>query len=108
MQHTTRWPDQCRAAQRLQTKFGPDTAMGYLVAEKFMAFLRLAQRKPELADEAVSFATEVRAIFPPDALRAFIGSLRSRRRGRPVVNGDVLGWKDNALAAQAESLLLRG
>lgn len=53
------WKNQCDAARSLREQFGSETALGYLVGEKFRGFLRASQHEPALAADVPAFAAEI-------------------------------------------------
>lgn len=57
------WREQCESARRIEDDFGVPNALSYLVGEKFLNFLEVAETNPEFRAEVPAFATEVKAIF---------------------------------------------
>ena len=51
------WIEQCNAARRIDDQFGTDKALEYLVGEKFLNFLEVAETDPEFRTEVPAFAT---------------------------------------------------
>jgi hypothetical protein len=70
------WVEQCEAARGVQDSFGTPKALGYLIGEKFVNFLRASETRPEFAAEIPAFVSEIRGIFEPYALREYLGGLR--------------------------------
>jgi hypothetical protein len=64
------WIDQCDAARDIREAFGLQKALGYLIGEKFLNFLRAAEQDPDFAGEVPSFVAEIRGIFHPTEIEA--------------------------------------
>lgn len=65
------WFQQCEAARSIRGRFGGGKALGYLLGEKFLNFLRAADRDPWLAQMQPRFVEEIRDIFATDELRGY-------------------------------------
>jgi hypothetical protein len=59
------WIEQCEAAQGIDDEFGADRALMYLVGEKFLAFLEVAEKSPAWYAEIPAFVAEIKKIFEP-------------------------------------------
>jgi len=70
------WVDQCEAARGIQAEWGTEKALGYLIGEKMLEFVRASDTRPEFAAELPSFVAEVRRIFGPHEIRAYLGGVR--------------------------------
>lgn len=70
------WMDQCKAAEDICERFGPDKALGYLIGEKFVTALRFAGSYPDLAKEIPEFAAQIRSLFEAHELTAWFDSVR--------------------------------
>jgi len=68
----TIWRDQCEAARDIKEAFGLEKAIGYLIGEKFLNFLRAADQDPDFAGEVTAFVEEIKAIFQPSEIRAYL------------------------------------
>ncbi len=66
------WIEQCEAARGIRERFGTDKAMGYLIGEKFLNFLQASDLHPEFAAELPRFVEEVKQIFEPREIRAYL------------------------------------
>jgi hypothetical protein len=51
------WIEQCAAAQDIRDGFGNEKALGYLIAEKLVNFVRAADTRPEFARERRTSST---------------------------------------------------
>jgi hypothetical protein len=78
-----RWNEQCAAAKRIEERFGVESALEYLVGEKFFAFVALAERDPASKSVMHSFAAEIKGCFPAPALREYLDRLPRNPRFRP-------------------------
>lgn len=70
------WQGQCEAARRIEDEFGVPNALSYLVGEKFLNFLEVAETAPEFRAEVPAFAEEVKAIFEPWQLAEYLETAR--------------------------------
>src|SRR3954465_12184869 len=57
------WIEQCAAARHIEDEFGTDTALDYLIREKFLNFLEAAETDHEFRAEIPAFVAEIKAIF---------------------------------------------
>ena len=57
------WVEQCDAARNVEGRFGVENALSYLVGEKFLNFLEVAETDAEFRAEIPAFSAEVRSIF---------------------------------------------
>ena len=53
----------CDAARNILEQFGPEKAMGYLIGEKFLNFLEVAETNAEWRQAIPAFVTEIKEIF---------------------------------------------
>jgi hypothetical protein len=70
------WHEQCDAARSIKEHFGSEKALGYLVGEKLLNFLRTASTHADIAAELPGFVEEIKTIFEPYELRAYLSSVR--------------------------------
>ena len=66
------WIEQCEAAQTIKARYGLTAAFEYLVGEKLMNFANAASRHPDFARELPRFVSEVRRMFTPDEIGAYL------------------------------------
>jgi hypothetical protein len=57
------WKEQCEAARQIEVESGPQKAFDYLIGEKLLNFLQVAETDAEFADEIPAFAAEINTIF---------------------------------------------
>ncbi len=70
------WIDQCEAARDIREAFGLEKALGYLIGEKFLNFLRAADQDPDFAVELPAFVDEIRTIFERAEIRGYLDGVR--------------------------------
>jgi len=70
------WKEQCAAAQRIESEYGTDKAMGYLIGEKLLTFLAVAENKPEWRNQIPHFVARIKEIFEPWQLADFFETPR--------------------------------
>jgi len=70
------WVEQCKAAQEIKEDFGTGKALGYLIGEKLLRFLKTADGRPEWEAEIPAFITEIKAIFQPWELQHYLENVR--------------------------------
>jgi hypothetical protein len=70
------WIEQCEAARRITDAFGKEKALGYLIGEKLLTFIRAADRDPEFAEELPKFIAEIKRIFAPWELQEYLHGIR--------------------------------
>lgn len=70
------WIEQCEAARRIEDEFGIPNALAYLVGEKFLNFLEVAETNSEFRAEVPAFAAEVKSIFEHWQLAEYLDTAR--------------------------------
>ena len=70
------WKEQCDAARNIAAEFGTEKAMGYLIGEKFLNFLKAAETHPEFRAEIPGFVAEIKDIFEPWQIREYLETPR--------------------------------
>ncbi len=70
------WIEQCAAARDIREAFGLEKALGYLIGEKFLNFLEVADQDPLWAGELPAFIAEIKQIFTPSENRAYLDGVR--------------------------------
>jgi hypothetical protein len=68
--------DWCEAARGVEEAWGSEKAMGYLIGEKFLNFLEVAETIREWRDAIPTFVTEINEIFEPWRLADFLNTPR--------------------------------
>ena len=115
------WIDQCEAARDIREGFGLQKALGYLIGEKLLNFLRAAAQDPAFAGEVPSFAAEINEIFDRDEIRAYLENVQrvgalghvatdeayEEMREAGAIDEDPVAWaRDILLIERAKELLL--
>jgi len=70
------WVAQCEAAQDIRARWGIQKALGYLIGEKLVEFLRMADRVPEWYEQVPMFVAEIKQIFSPEEICQYFDSVR--------------------------------
>lgn len=70
------WTSQCQAARGILDEFGTEKALGYLVGEKLLNFLEVAEHDPQWRAEIPGFVTEIKEIFEPWQLAEYLDTPR--------------------------------
>ena len=68
--------DWCEAASHVEGEFGLEKAMGYLIGEKFLNFLEVAETNDDWRQALPSFVAEIQALFEPWRLAQFLKTPR--------------------------------
>lgn len=68
--------DWCEAARGIEEGFGPEKAMGYLIGEKFLNFLEVAETDREWRQTIPAFVAEIKSIFEAWQLAEFLNTPR--------------------------------
>lgn len=115
------WVDQCDAARDILEAFGLEKALGYLIGEKFLNFLRIADQDPAFAGEVPEFIEEIRQIFDQTEIRAYLDEVRrvgplghtasdqayEEMRDAGAIDEDPVEWAEEILLIErAKQLLL--
>ena len=70
------WIEQCQAARNIKDAWGTQKALGYLIGEKLMNFMRASDQRPEFAAELPCFIEEIKQIFEPWEIRGYLEGVR--------------------------------
>jgi uncharacterized Zn finger protein len=74
------WVQQCRATVAIKKRFGHRKAFEYLVAEKFVSYIRVAQERSEYAAERRKFVSRIKKIFSQVEIEDSLRSLHKKIR----------------------------
>jgi hypothetical protein len=66
----------CDAARNVLDRFGAEKAMGYLIGEKFLNFLEVAETNGEWRGAIPAFVAEILSIFEPHQLAGYLNTPR--------------------------------
>jgi hypothetical protein len=67
---------QSDAAESILQAYGPEKAMGYLIGEKFLNFLEVAERDGQWRQSIPAFVAEIKAIIEPWQLAEYLDTPR--------------------------------
>jgi len=70
------WIEQCDAARNIEDEFGTGNALDYLIGEKFLNFLEVAEDDPEFRAEIPAFVAEIKRIFEQWQLAEYLEKAR--------------------------------
>ena len=70
------WIDQCKAAEDIEAEYGPEKAMGYLIGEKLLNFLEVAETDAVWRAEIPQFVAEIKSMFERWQLAQFFENPR--------------------------------
>lgn len=70
------WIEQCEGARHIKDEFGTGKALGYLIGEKLVDFVRESDRHPKFIAELPNFVAEIERIFEPQEIRRDLENLR--------------------------------
>lgn len=73
--HTV-WVAQCEAARGIKTRWGAQKALGYLIGEKLVEFLRMAERAPEWHEQLPMFVVAINRLFSSEEIRGYLDGIR--------------------------------
>lgn len=88
MQPCKIWIEQCEAARNIEGGFGREKALSYLLGEKFINFLEAAETDAEFQAEIPAFVAEIKSIFEPWQLAAFLDVARESEPFDPRLYGE--------------------
>ncbi len=69
------WIAQCEAARAIRTRWGTQKALGYLIGEKLVEFMRMAERSPEWREQFPMFVAEIKRLFSPEEIRGCLSRI---------------------------------
>lgn len=70
------WIEQCEATRTIEDEFGTDKALDYLIGEKFLNFLQVAEDHAEWRVEIPAFVAEIKRIFERWQLAEYLEKAR--------------------------------
>ena len=69
------WVEQCAATEDIRERFGLESALDYLIGEKLFSFVAASEQDPLFAQELADFVAEIRRLFTPAEIRAYLDRL---------------------------------
>jgi hypothetical protein len=103
------WIEQCEAARGIEDEFGTQKAAAYLIDEKFIHFLEVADSDPNFRAEIPAFVAEIKTIFERWQLAEFLETARQTEPFDPNYYDDadeVEAERPSELRRSAADLLL--
>ena len=82
------WIEQCEAARGIEGEFGTQKALDYLVGEKFLNFMEVAENDPNFRDELPGFVAEIKGIFERWQLAQYLETARETEPFDPALFED--------------------
>jgi hypothetical protein len=70
------WIEQCEAARGIEDEFGVQKALDYLIGEKFLNFLEVAETDAEFQAEIPAFVAKIKTIFERWQLSQYLETAR--------------------------------
>ena len=70
------WIEQCEAAENIEGEFGTQKALDYLVGEKFLNFLEVAETNADFRAEITAFVGKLKTIFERWQLAQYLETAR--------------------------------
>jgi len=106
------WIEQCNAAREIREAWGIRKALGYLVGEKFLNYIRASDTDPSWAQKLPLFVAEVKRIFTAGELGVYFAT--TTRAGpaahaatdeQYVAMRDASAFGDDAVSGAADAIL---
>jgi len=69
------WIEQCEAARDIREAFGLQKALGYLIGEKLLNFLRAADEDPAFAGELPRIVAEIKRVFDRAEIETYLDTV---------------------------------
>ena len=82
------WIEQCEAAKGIESDFGTEKALAYLIDEKFINFLESAETNADFRAEIPEFVAEIKTIFERWQLADYLERARRTEPFDPTVHED--------------------
>ena len=82
------WVEQCEAARGIEDECGTQTALAYLVGEKFLNFLETAEKDTAFQAELPAFVAEIKRLFEPWQLAECLDKARQTEPFDPGIYED--------------------
>ena len=70
------WIEQCEAARGIEDEFGVQKALDYLIGEKFLNFLEVAETDADFRVEIPAFVAQIKATFERWQLAQYLETAR--------------------------------
>jgi hypothetical protein len=70
------WIEQCEAARDIREAFGLQKALGYLIGEKLLNYIRAADQESAFAGELPRFVEEIQRIFDRAEVQTYLDGVK--------------------------------
>lgn len=70
------WIQQCEAAENIEGEYGTEKALGYLIGEKLLNYLEVAETRAEWRAEIPYFIGKIKELFEPWQIAQFLETPR--------------------------------
>ena len=70
------WVEQCEAAENIECEFGTQSALDYLVGEKFLNFIEIAESDVDFQVEIPEFVAKIKTLFRRWQLAQYLSTAR--------------------------------
>ena len=68
------WIEQCDGARDIRDAWGTEKALGYLIGEKLLNYLRASDTRSDWAEQIPLFTEEIKRIFTVDELNGYFAT----------------------------------
>ena len=68
------WLEQCDAAREIRDAWGTNKALGYLIGEKFLNYLRASDSRSDWRERIPLFTEEIKRIFTVEELKTYFAT----------------------------------
>jgi len=106
------WIEQCGAAREIREAWGIRKALGYLVGEKLLNYIRASDTDPSWAQKLPLFVTEVKRIFTAEELDRYFATTTCVGRAAHVATDeqyltmrDAGAFGDDAVSGAVDAIL---
>lgn len=76
MEFHKQWIEQCEAAEGIRERFGTEKALGYLIGEKLLNHLEMAEKSDLWEQVIVPFCEEIKILFEQWEIKSFLGNVK--------------------------------
>jgi hypothetical protein len=70
------WIEQCEAAEKIEADFGIEKALGYLIGEKLMTHLEIAEKNPLFEQEILPFCAKIKELFEQWRIAKYLNDVK--------------------------------
>ena len=83
------WIEQCAAARDIRDAWGTNKALGYLIGEKFLNYLRVSDTSSDWREKVPLFTEEIKRIFTVEELKTYFATTtRVRSAAHVATDGE--------------------